>query len=146
MNCKRMQKAEEEFHRRRRILQEELLKRKKTQQQTVLHIRRLKKVRRKLNAIVDKHGIKLRQNVHRESTKNLTPKEKFLQNLAHRHFVYCLSSVEGNLVAYRGLFQITSEQSRQLKKELAALHRAGVATFLCGAGTCDACLKFDVVE
>lgn len=141
-----MQKAEEEFHRRRRTLQEELSKRKKIQQQTVLHIRRLKKVRRKLNAIVDKHGIKLRQNVHRESTKNLTPKEKFLQNLAHRHFVYCLSSVEGNLVAYRGLFQITSEQSRQLKKGLAALHRAGVATFLCGAGTCDACLKFDVVE
>jgi hypothetical protein len=152
MNCPKLQKVREEFHLRRRTLQQELFNKKKTQQQTVSHIRRLKKVRRKFNAIADKHGIKLNKDAHRESIKNLSPKEKFLQNLAHRHFVYCLNSVEGSLVAYRGLFHVTSAQTNTLKKELSALHRDAeqqlkvLTSVTCEAGKCASCLKFDVVE
>ncbi len=101
----------------------ELYKNKKVQQNTIKEIRKLKRIRRRLNYICDIHEIKIDKSLHLDFIKNLKGKEKLLHNTIHKDMVFYLAEIEDKLLEKRKKFNIISNSSRRLKKDLAELNR-----------------------
>lgn len=93
------------------------------QQATVRRIRRLKKVRRKLNEICDHYRIMLRDDYHKTTLTGADPKQKLLVNTIRKDMVYYISDVNARLDTLIGQFNATSAKVRQLKKDSAQLNK-----------------------
>lgn len=91
------------------------------QQKTVLHIRRLKKVRRKLNEICDNYGIMLRDDFHKGTIKSCDSKTKLLKNTIRKDMLYYIDDINERLSLQRKRFHARSAEARQIKKDLAWL-------------------------
>lgn len=91
------------------------------QRKTVLHIRRLKKVRRKLNEICDNYGIMLRDDFHKNEIQNCDAKTKLLKNTIRKDMVYYIQEINTRLSKQKKRFQERSMEARQIKKDLAWL-------------------------
>lgn len=94
---------------------------KKRQQKTVLEIRRLKKVRRKLNAICDNYDILLREDFHKASLIGLDEKNRLLKNTIRKDMVYYLDEISFRLSELRQKFRYRSNDAKQLKRDIARI-------------------------
>lgn len=91
------------------------------QQKTVLHIRRLKKVRRKLNEICDNYGIMLRDDFHKNAIQACDIESKLLRNTIRKDMLYYIDDINERLSLQRKRFHDRSAEARQIKKDLAWL-------------------------
>lgn len=93
------------------------------QQKTVLQIRRLKKVRRKLNQICDHYRIMLRDDYHRSTLDGIDAKQKLLINNIRKDMLYYIDDVNHRLDIQIKKFKENSTKARQIKKDLAWLNQ-----------------------
>lgn len=106
-----------------RKYQYELAENKRLQQLTVLEIRRLKKARRKINAICDANGIKLEKKYHNERLKSIDAKYQISYHEFWQNIRSWLRVIETRLKTSIESFQHISAESRKLKQNLANVDR-----------------------